>query len=446
MNKEKSIVQLKTMNIAKLILKYSAVSFAALFFSALYNLVDAVFVSRGVGDNAMGGVSVVFPFMILQGAFAQAVGSGAASIISRLLGEKKYSEAGNVTFCAMILFYSFTFLVSVLCLIFRIPILTALGATPEIMPYAKTYFTVIVLGNVFSTGFSSLMRAEGKMVYSLLIWLIPTAVNIIMDYILIYKIQLGVAGAAIATVMSQFTSFLMSVIFFKYFTCQSFSDLRLHGKTVVEILTLGIPTLLQMGGMSIIVSAVNILSSNLGGTTALNSFAYVSKLITFSLVPINAVAQAISPIIGCNCGSGNIARVKQTVLKSTLFSAVYGLACFVCSFFFSRYFLQIFTDDSTLISFGVNAVKIMSPALIFIPFPFIAGTFFQSTGEKALSLAVNLSTVVLIMTNCVILSRFMGQNGVWAAVPMGSIFALIVSVLLYSSFVKRKKLYEKTAR
>lgn len=446
MNKEKSVVQIETTGITKLIFKYSAVSFSALLFSALYNLVDAVFVSHGVGDNAMGGVSVVFPFMILQGAFAQAVGSGAASMVSRLLGEKKYKEAGNVTFCAMIAFYSVTLLVSVICLVFINSILNAFGATSEIMPYAKTYFTVIVLGNVFSTGFSSLMRAEGKMIYSLLIWLIPTGINIVMDYILIYKFSLGVAGAAIATVISQFTSFLMSVIFFRHFTCQKFSDLRLSGKTVVEILSLGVPTLLQTGGMSIIVLAVNTLSSTLGGTMALNSFAYVSKLITFALVPINAVAQAISPIIGCNCGSGNFLRVKQTVLKSTLISVLYGIACFACSFFFSRYFLQIFTDDSSLISFGINSVKIMSPALIFIPFPFIAGTFFQAIGEKNFSLAINLSTVALIMINCVILSRLIGQNGIWAAVPIGSVLSLIVSLSVYCTFVKRKKSYEKTAR
>lgn len=146
--------EMQTAGLPKLIAKYSVITFCALFFNEFYNIIDTLFVSRGVGDNAMGGVSIIFPFMMIQGAVSQTIGSGAATIVSRLLGKREYEKAGSATANAMLAFYTTSILITAAGLIFITPLLRLFGATEDIMPYAKEYFTIILVGNVFSTGFS----------------------------------------------------------------------------------------------------------------------------------------------------------------------------------------------------------------------------------------------------------------------------------------------------
>ena len=182
------------------LLRHLPYTLAALLFSAFYNVADTLFVSHGVGDLAAAGISVVFPLTVLQGAIAQMVGAGAGALVSPCLGQKDYRAAGRVTKSAMAFFYITALGITCICLLFRTPLLRLFGATAEILPYARTYSTILAAGNVFSTGFSSIMRAEGRMDYSLWIWLLPTGVNLLLDWLLIYRLHLGIAGAAWATV------------------------------------------------------------------------------------------------------------------------------------------------------------------------------------------------------------------------------------------------------
>lgn len=208
------------------LLRHLPYTLAALLFSAFYNVADTLFVSHGVGDLAAAGISVVFPLTVLQGAIAQMVGAGAGALVSPCLGQKDYRAAGRVTKSAMAFFYTTALGITCICLLFRTPLLRLFGATAEILPYARTYFTILAAGNVFSTGFSSIIRAEGRMDYSLWIWLLPTGVNLLLDWLLIYRLHLGIAGAAWATVIAQAASFCMSVLFFTRFSCQQFRGVR----------------------------------------------------------------------------------------------------------------------------------------------------------------------------------------------------------------------------
>lgn len=167
------------------LLRHLPYTLASLLFSAFYNVADTLFVSHGVGDLAAAGISVVFPLTVLQGAIAQMVGAGAGALVSPCLGQKDYRAAGRVTKSAMAFFYTTALGITCICLLFRTPLLRLFGATAEILPYARTYFTILAAGNVFSTGFSSIIRAEGRMDYSLWIWLLPTGVNLLLDWLLI---------------------------------------------------------------------------------------------------------------------------------------------------------------------------------------------------------------------------------------------------------------------
>ena len=312
---------LRTGRIVPTCLRFFATTFAALFFGALYNLADALFVSRGVGDDAMGAVSVVLPFTILQGAAAQAIGGGAASIVSRCLGRGDRQAAGRATVTAMALFYGIAVLVSALGLLFTEPLLRLFGATDALLPMAREYFVVLLWGNVFSTGFSSIIRAEGKMRYALLIWLIPTSVDMLLNAVFIFGLGLGVRGAALSTVIGQAVSFCMAVLFFARFSGQDFRAVRPSRGFLPQIALLGLPVLVQMGGMSVITFVVNRLLGDVAGTQGVNTFAYVVRLASFGIMPFTAAAQAASPMIGFYLGAGARQRVKKTA----------GTACIVCA-------------------------------------------------------------------------------------------------------------------
>ena len=424
------INQMQSYSIPKLIAKYSVSTFCALFFNELYNIVDTLFVSRGVGDNAMGGVSIIFPFVLIQGAISQTIGSGAASIVSRLLGKKEYKKAGSVTANAMCAFYTTSIVITIVGLIFINPLLRLFGATDDIMPYAKDYFTIMLLGNIFSTGFSSIIRAEGKMVYALLIWLIPTAINVSLDAAFIYGLHMGVKGAALATVISYFSSFIMSVIFFTKMSVQRFSYIKIKAKTITEIITLGIPMLIQMGSMSVLFVIINKMLSASGGTLVINTFAYISKVITFAVVPFTAIAMAASPIISYNFGAENNNRVNKTFRYSVIFCEIYAVAALLIAEIIPQIFLKIFTDDISIISAGVNALRIISPALVFVPVTIITGSYFQAIGKKASAALVNSLILVFLLVSIFIFSKIMGTNGIWLSVLISCILACVVSIVL----------------
>ncbi len=426
-NKNKA-VEMETKAIPGLILSYSSATFFALFFDALYNIIDTLFISHGVGDDAMGGVSVVFPFMIIQAGIAQMVGGGAAALAAKHLGEKDYKKAGSVTANAMLIFYSTAVITTLIGFLFMSPILKLTGVTTDILPYAKEYLSIILIGNVFSTGFSSIIRAEGRMGYSLAIWLIPTAVNIALDYVFINLLNMGVKGAALATVIGYFTSFLMSVIFFTKISCQDFSEIKINRQTAKDIVVIGIPTLIQMSSMSLIFLLINRLLSKFGGSVGINIFAYLSKIATLAVVPINSVAQAVSPIIGYNHGADNRARIKSTLNFGLLITEAYAVIALIAVMIIPDYFISIFTDNSEIIRDGAVALQIISPALILMPIVIILSSYFQSTGKKTKAIISSASILVFLLILLAVLPQIFSLTGIWLSIPIACLLSALLSV------------------
>lgn len=426
-NKNKA-VEMETKAIPGLILSYSSATFFALFFDALYNIIDTLFISHGVGDDAMGGVSVVFPFMIIQAGIAQMVGGGAAALAAKHLGEKDYKKAGSVTANAMLIFYSTAVITTLIGFLFMSPILKLTGVTSDILPYAKEYLSIILIGNVFSTGFSSIIRAEGRMGYSLAIWLIPTAVNIALDYVFINLLNMGVKGAALATVIGYFTSFLMSVIFFTKISCQDFSEIKINRQTAKDIVVIGIPTLIQMSSMSLIFLLMNRLLSKFGGSVGINIFAYLSKIATLAIVPINSVAQAVSPIIGYNHGADNRARIKSTLNFGLLITEAYSVIALIAVMIIPDYFISIFTDNSEIIRDGAVALQIISPALILMPIVIILSSYFQSTGKKVKAIISSASILVFLLILLAVLPQIFSLTGIWLSIPIACLLSALLSV------------------
>lgn len=435
-NKISKSEEMAVEKIPKLVLRYSSVTFLSLFFSALYNLVDTLFVSHGIGDNAMGGVSIVFPFMMIQAAVAQMVGAGAASIVSRALGAGDAKKAGQATLNAMLIFYSTAIFTTVLGFVFFEDILVLLGATEEIMPYAREYFAVMLVGTVFSTGFSSIIRAEGRMTYALMIWVVPTTVNIVLDWVFIFALHLGAKGAALATVACQFTSFCMSMIFFSKLSCQKFKGAKLDIRVIGEIIGVGTPTLILLSTTSVSSIVFNNILRSTAGTVGVNAFAYISKIMTFAVVPFNAMAQAIAPIIDFNHGRGEQKRVRSTLVFSSSLSIVYAVFAAAVLFFFSYSFIGVFTKTQLTADIAARGMSIAALSLPLMPISMIAATYYQSLGKKLSAVILNISALIIMLLCCILLGKAFSLDGVWASYPLGYVGAAFVTAVVV--FVAKK--------
>lgn len=422
--------EMKTAGIPGLILKYSVSTFIALFFNELYNIADTLFVCKSIGDNAMGGVSIIFPFMLVQGAISQTIGSGAATVVSKQLGRHDYKKAGNTTVHAMLLFYTISIIITAAGLIFINPLLRIFGATNEIMPFAKEYFTIILIGNIFSTGFSSIIRAEGKMIYSLLIWLIPTAINIALDAVFIYGLHMGVKGAALATVLCYFTSFIMWIIFIKKLSVQKLHFSKPDAKIIKNIITLGIPMLLQLGSISVLFTLINKVLSVNGGTLGINTFAYISKILSFAVVPFNAIAMAGSPVISYNHGCGAFKRIRQAVNSSIILCEAYAVLGILSAFTLSEQMINLFTNNAQIISHGADALKTLAFSMPFLPVILTGGTYFQATEQKGKALLTNSLLLITAFTFILIFTNVFGISHIYSAVSAACLLSCILSVIL----------------
>lgn len=428
MSGERGGEPLATEKIPRLVLKFTGTTLVALLLNAAYTLTDTLFVSWGVGDSAVGSVSVAFPFVILQGAISTAIGGGAASLVARRLGTGEREQAGAVTRCAMMLFYGSAVVITILGLLLMDPVLHLLGVTAEIYDYSRDYLTIILLGNVFSTGFSSIIRAEGKMLYGLLIWVIPISINIILDAVFVLVLGWGVRGSALATVACQFASFTMCVIFFLRLTTQQFRGTRFRWRTAGAILAVGIPSLIQMGSLSVISALVNHFLGDVAGTSGITAFAYISKIVTFAVVPITAVSQALAPIVGYNYGAGENGRVRQTVRYCIRVCLIYALAAFVLLETIPDLLIHIFTADAQIIALSASGLRIIAISLFFMVLPMLMGAYFQAVGNKGWALFLYAANLIFLFPLAAVFSKLYGLNGVWLSYVLANGCAAVVAV------------------
>lgn len=432
----KNLDRLGSDSIPKLVFSFFITAFMGLMLNTVYNLTDTLFVSWGVGDTAMGGISIVFPFTLIQGAISTTIGGGAAVLVSRKLGEGDYSESGKITINAMAVFYITAIITSVIGLIFLSPILKALGAGEEIFDYAKDYFFIILIGNVFSTGFSSIMRAEGKMLYSMAIWVLPITVNIVLDAVFILVLGYGIKGSAIATVISQFCSFLMCVLFFTRYSSQNFRQAKLQLKKIKEILIIGLPSLVQMGSLSILIIVMNkVISANVGDDGII-TFGYMSKLITFAIAPFLAITQSISPIVGYNYGEKKLDRVNKTTNFCLIISLVVAIIILIIAESIPKYLMMIFTDSANIINMGATGLKIVSISVLFMPLPMIVASHMQATGKTFWALFLYGANTMFIILPSILMGKYLGIRGIWWSYVIASAIPAVIAMakwLLYSS-------------
>ncbi len=428
--------QLGEEKVSKLLLKFSIPAIVGMLVNALYNVVDRIFIGNSnVGTLGIAGITVGLPIMLVIMAFGMLIGIGANSLISIRLGEQKKQEAELILGNAVTLLVGVALVISVTGLIFIEPLLRIFGASEAVLPYAKEYMSIILLGTVIQTlgfGMNNFIRAEGNPKIAMLTMIIGAVMNTILDPIFIFVFGWGIKGAAIATVLSQVAStawvlhhFLGGGSTLKL----HFANLKLNTHIAGRIIALGMAPFLMQLAASVLNAIMNKSLNIYGGDVAVSGMGVVTSITMLILMPIFGINQGSQPIIGYNYGARKFDRVKEALKLAVL--AATAVACF--GFLMTRLFpaqlVGVFNKtDKDLLSFGVKAIGIFLIFLPIIGFQIVSANYFQAIGKPRHSAFLSLSRQVLILIPALLLlPRFFGLNGLLMAGPTADITSSMIT-------------------
>lgn len=423
--------------IGKLLLEFSIPSIVGMLVSACYNVIDRVFIGHSIGVLGIAAITVAFPIMTIQMALAGLVGMGATANISIKLGQGNKADAQRVSGNAVSLLALVTVLFTAFGLIFLDPMLRAFGASTDVLPYAKDYMSIILLGTVFqcySYGMNSMMRAEGKPAIAMVTMLIGAALNIVLAPLYIFVFHWGMRGAALATVCSQAVS--ATWIFLHFVTGSSLlrirlKNLRLNIDIVKEIVLLGMPLFFIQAAMCVQTAVMNNGLLRYGGDVAISGMGVVNSITTLIVMPIFGINQGAQPIIGYNYGARKFDRVKKTFIRAAIAATVVSTVGFILTRLIPAQIVSMFdSSDNELITFGAHALSMYLMCFIFVGFQIAGSNYFQAVGKPKYSLLLSLSRQVLILIPLIlILPNFLQINGVLIAGPIADFSSFVITMV-----------------
>ncbi|MDF2615075.1 MAG: family efflux transporter [Clostridia bacterium] len=429
--------QLGEEKVSKLLLKFSIPAIIGMLVNALYNIVDRIFIGRGIGSLGIAGITITFPLMILIMACGMLIGIGANSLISIRLGENKKEEAELIMGNAMSLLIGISLILTAAGLIFIEPILKVLGASQAVLPYAKDYIQVILWGSVFQSvgfGMNNFIRADGQPKIAMVTMLIGALLNTILDPLFIFVLGWGIRGAALATIFSQMVSAVWVLYYFfggKSTLKVHLRNLKLNFNAVKSTLAIGAAPFAMQLAASLLTIIMNVTLVTYGGDTAISGMGIVNSVAVLFLMPIFGINQGVQPIIGYNYGAQKYDRVKEA-LKLAIFSATsIVLIGFVVIQVFPKEIVMLFNrEDANLITFGTRALRIFMAFLPIIGFQIVSANYFQSVGKPMQAAFLSLSRQVLVLIPALlILPKFFGLDGALIAGPAADLISSLITGL-----------------
>ena len=435
MDREKHI--LDNDRIGRLLLKISGPAMIAMMVNALYNVVDAIFVGRGVGTLGIAGVSIVFPIQIFILAIALMIGIGSASIISRSLGAKKYQRAYETVGTAVLSVTVLGIIAAVFGSVFLNRLLIIFGSTEAILHYAQEYARIVLMGSIFfsfTVATNNIVRAEGRAVIAMTSMIIGAVLNIILDPIFIFGLDMGIRGAALATVIAHIVTSFYLLLYFQFGNSSlkiRWQYLRIRLKILGEIAAVGSASFVRQLSFSALAAILNNILKGFGGDVPIAVFGIINRINSFVMMPMLGIAQGVQPIVGFNYGARRFDRLLKTLrlgLKSTSMVGLFGFAILLL---IPGVLFGLFTQDAELRRLGVEAMRIFALGVPVIGFLIIGGSLFQAIGKAKHALFLSLARQILIVTMVLILPRFYGLNGVWISFPLANVLFTGVTLLLY---------------
>lgn len=420
--------------ISSLLWNYSGPAIIGMVVNALYNVVDSIFVGRGVGEIGLVAVTIAFPLMMILMAVGMFVGLGSGALISIKLGQKDKPGAELILGNAVMLVIILVLTTTMLSLWFLDPMLVLLGATAEVMPYARDFATIILGGSIFmhvSFSLNNLIRAQGDPKTALRTMLIGAILNTLLNPMFIFVFHMGIKGSAWATVLAQAVATIWVMTYFIKGTGTmrlKKQNLKIDCKIVADIARIGMaPFLLQIGA-SLVMVVLNFKLLYYGGGLAVAAFGIVNRVLMLIMMPVMGISQGAQPIIGYNFGAGKHQRVIDVMKLATISATILCVFGFLSVQFFAEQIVRLFNGNAELVRQGAVGLRVYLSLLPLIGFQLIGANYYQAVGKAGYAIIFNLlRQIVLLIPMVLILPQFFGLTGIWLAGPISDLGAAIVT-------------------
>ena len=435
---------LGTAPMGKLMLKMAVPSVVAQVVNLLYNIVDRIYIGQGVGATALTGVGLCMPLMMFMNAFAMLAGSGGAPRAAISMGRGDRAEASKIMSNAFSLVLVFAAGITALYLAFAEPMLMLFGASSETLPYAMEYMSIISWGSVFTLivmGMNPFLTCQGFSTFAMMTTVIGAVINIVLDPIFIFALDMGVSGAALATVLSQAVGALFVLNFLtrgkKSMLRITPSGMKPEGRIVGSILALGVSCFVMIATESLLSISFNSSLQRYGGDLAVGSMTILTSCIQLAQMPASGIAQGCQPITSFNFGAGNHDRVKKCFRLQLLAAAGYTTLFWIAAMAVPILFVQIFNKDTALVEHTAWAMRIYMAGVFSLGFQLVCQQSFVALGQAKISLLMAcLRKLILLIPLIFILPMFL-ENKVFAVFLAEPISDIIAAAVTTGTFLSR---------
>jgi putative MATE family efflux protein len=431
--------ELGQLHISRLLIKQAVPASVGFIVMSIYSIADTIYVGRFIGTYALGGVTVVMPISFLISSIGMAIGMGGASVISRSFGSGLRDRA-FLTFGNQI---GFTAVLSIITVgigaYFADEILFAFGGKGEILPYARDYFEIILIGVPFlawSMMANNVIRAEGKARWAMYTLVIPALLNLILDPIFILALDMGIKGAAWATVISYFFGAMYTVVFF----FSKYTEMRVRASSFLpnisilrEVFSLGSITFARQGAISLLILVLNNSLYAYSGEEGVAVYGIINRISMFALFPVIGIVQGFLPIAGYNYGAGNFGRLKSLISIANLYGALVCVIMAAAVLLFAERIISVFTTDQNLIKHSVGPLRWVFATVPLFALQLLGSAYFQAIGKALPAMLLTLAKQGFFLIPLVILFPLMwGEAGIWLAFPVSDILSsALISIFLY---------------
>jgi len=450
MDNKQAALELGTKPVGQLLWQYALPAIVAMSASSLYNIIDRAMIGQIVGPEAIAGLGITFPFMNLSAAFGAAVGVGSSACISVKLGQKDYQTAGHLLGNTITLNLIIGLSFMLICLLFLDPILLFFGASDVTLPYARSFMTIILLGNVITHmyfGLNAVLRAAGKPKHAMYSVLFTVAMNIVLVILFVWWFRWGIQGAALATVTSQTMAMCWQI---KLFSNKNEilhlkrGIYKLKKQLVTNIVAIGISPFLMNVTSCVIVIFMNNQFVHYGGDMAVGAYSIANSVVMMFFMFVMGVCQGMQPIVGYNYGAEKYDRMLRCLFLAIGCATAILLAGWGLSMLFPRQIARIFTTDATLIDLAARGIRL--DMLVF----FVVGSqatithFFQSIGKVKVSIFLSLSRqLFLLLPMAYVFPLFWELDGVWYSMPASDFLSFAMTIPMLMWYMKKFKASEK---
>lgn len=446
MDNRHATLELGSKPVGKLLMQYAIPAIIAMTASSLYNMVDSIFIGQGVGAIAISGLAITFPFMNLSAAFGAAIGVGASTLLSVRLGQKDYKTAENILGNTITLNIIIGVVFAIVCLLALDPILRFFGASDQTIIYARDYMEIILAGNAISHlyfGMNAILRAASKPRHAMYATIFTVVLNTILDPLFIWGLGLGIRGAAIATVLSQFVALIWQ--FWIFSNPNEMLHLKkgiysLRKDLVRKIIGIGISPFSMNACACLVVIFINNQLVKFGGDMAVGAYGIANRIAFIFVMFVMGVNQGMQPIAGYNYGAQKLGRMMRVVTLSVIAATVIMTTGWLLAMFAPHLCVRLFTTDATLIEKSVTGLRIMMLVFPIIGYQMVITNFFQCIGKVKISIFLSLSRQLLfLIPSLIVLPIFFDLNGVWASMPVSDLLASIVTAWIMIVYMRKFK-------